>query len=152
VGLDVADASLTAARDLGLEAWDNRDPDTADRLLAATDGEGVDVVIDCVGLEATIARAERMVRPGGRVVAVGYSLTSDFRLPSTRFVLEEVELVGSRYVLMDELERAIRLVADGKVQMVIDKVRPLEGVNEVMTALEQGDVVGRAVLDVASVA
>jgi propanol-preferring alcohol dehydrogenase len=92
-----------------------------------------------------------MVRAGGRIVAVGYSLTSEFRLPSTRLVLEEVELVGSRYVLMDELQRAISLVADGKVQMVIDAVRPLENVNQVMTDLEAGKVVGRSVLDVAGV-
>ena len=151
VGLDVSEASLQAARDLELEVWDNRDPDVLGRVMSATDDEGVDVVIDCVGHEETIAQSEKMVRPGGRIVAVGYSLTADFHVPSTRFVLEEVELVGSRYVLMDELQRAIRLVADGKVQMVIDEVRPLEAVNTVMTALERGDVVGRAVLDVASV-
>lgn len=151
VGMDVSQRSLEAARELGLDVWDNGDPDVVARLMSATDGEGVDVVIDCVGHEATIAQAEKMVRAGGRIVAVGYALTSDFRVPSTRFVLEEVELVGSRYVGMDELQRAIRLVADGRVQMVIDQVRPLEEVNEVMASLEAGEVVGRAVLDVAGV-
>lgn len=151
VGLDVSAASLQAARDLDLEVWDNGGPDVTERLLSATDGEGVDLVIDCVGHEATIAQSEKMVRAGGRIVAVGYSLTSEFRIPTTRFVLEEVELVGSRYVLMDELQRAIRLVADGKVRMVIDGVRPLEDVNEVMADLEAGKVVGRSVLDVAGV-
>ena len=150
VGLDVAEPSLQAARELGLDARDNRDPETVERLLSDTNGEGVDVVIDCVGREATMAQSEKIVRAGGRIVAVGYSLTSDFRVPSTRFVLEEVELVGSRYVRMDELQRAIRLVADGKVHMVIDEVRPLHEVNEVMKALENGEVVGRAVLDVAN--
>jgi D-arabinose 1-dehydrogenase-like Zn-dependent alcohol dehydrogenase len=150
VGLDISEPSLGAARDLGFDAWDNSDPEAGHRILSATDGEGVDVVIDCVGRETTIAQSEKIVRAGGRIVAVGYSLTSDFRVPSTRFVLEEVELVGSRYVRMDELQRAIRLVADKKVQMVIDDVRPLHAVNEVMTALENGDVVGRAVLDVAN--
>ncbi|MQA99842.1 MAG: zinc-binding dehydrogenase [Actinobacteria bacterium] len=151
VGMDVSDASLEAGRELGLDVWDNREPDVVERLMSATDGEGVDLVVDCVGQEATIAQSEEMVRAGGRIVAVGYSLTSDFRLPSTRFVLEEVELVGSRYVLMDELQRAIRLVADGKVQMVIDAVRPLEDANQVMSDLEAGKVVGRSVLDVAGV-
>jgi D-arabinose 1-dehydrogenase-like Zn-dependent alcohol dehydrogenase len=149
--MDVSDASLQAGRELGLDVWDNGDPDVVERMMSVTDGEGVDLVVDCVGQEATIAQSEKMVRAGGRIVAVGYSLTSEFRLPSTRFVLEEVELVGSRYVLMDELQRAIRLVADGKVQMVIDAVRPLENVNQVMTDLEAGKVVGRSVLDVAGV-
>jgi D-arabinose 1-dehydrogenase-like Zn-dependent alcohol dehydrogenase len=151
VGLDVSDRSIEAARALGLEAWDNRDADIIDRVLSATDGEGADVVIDCVGHEDTIAASEKMVRAGGRIVAVGYSLASDFRIPSTRFVLEEVELVGSRYVLMDELQQAIRLVADGSVQMVVDRVEPLEKANDVMESLESGEIVGRAVLDVAGV-
>jgi alcohol dehydrogenase len=151
VGIDVSDRSIEAARALGLEAWDNRDADIIDRVLSATDGEGADVVIDCVGHEDTIAASEKMVRAGGRIVAVGYSLASDFRIPSTRFVLEEVELVGSRYVLMDELQQAIRLVADGSVQMVVDRVEPLEKANDVMESLESGEIVGRAVLDVAGV-
>ncbi|MGH2734136.1 MAG: alcohol dehydrogenase catalytic domain-containing protein [Actinomycetota bacterium] len=151
VGLDVSERSLAAAGDLGIDAWDNRDPGVVDRVLAATDGEGLDVVIDCVGTQETIAQSEKMVRAGGRIVAVGYSLTSDIHIPSTRFVLEEVELVGSRYVLMDELQRAIRLVADGRVKMVVDWVKPLEEVNVVMEGLEGGKIVGRAVLDVAGV-
>jgi D-arabinose 1-dehydrogenase-like Zn-dependent alcohol dehydrogenase len=151
VGLDISQGSLSAGRELGLEVWDNRDPQVVERVVAATGGVGADVVIDCVGHESTIAQSEKMVRPGGRMVVVGYALGSDLRVPSTRFVLEEVELIGSRYVLMDELQRAIRLVAEGKVQMVVDKVRPLEDVNEIMTALEKGDVVGRAVLDVGGI-
>jgi D-arabinose 1-dehydrogenase-like Zn-dependent alcohol dehydrogenase len=35
--------------------------------------------------------------------------------------------------------------------MMIDQVRPLEDVNDVMRALEGGEIVGRAVLDVAGV-
>jgi hypothetical protein len=39
-------------------------------------------------------------------VAVGYDVGSEFRLLSHRFVLEEIELLGSRYVRLDELARA----------------------------------------------
>ena len=151
VGLDISQASIDVAHDLGLEARPN-DGDAVDAVAAATNGEGVDVVIDCVGREETLAQADRLVRPGGRVVAVGYSITSSFSLPTPRFVLEEIELVGSRYVLMDELERAIRLVADGHVRMVIDRARPLEEINAAMEDLEAGRVVGRTVMDVAGVA
>jgi D-arabinose 1-dehydrogenase-like Zn-dependent alcohol dehydrogenase len=66
-------------------------------------------------------------------------------------VLGELEFVGSRYVARDELERAIRLVAGGHVQIVVDAVRPLAEVNEVFGQLEGGELVGRAVLDVAGV-
>ena len=109
------------------------------------------MVVDVVGSEESVAQACRLVRPGGRIVGVGYSLTTNIVLPSARFVLEEVEWVGSRYAHLDELERAVRLAADGHVRPVVDSVRPLEEVNDVFAALEAGEVVGRAVLDVAGV-
>jgi D-arabinose 1-dehydrogenase-like Zn-dependent alcohol dehydrogenase len=52
-------------------------------------------------------------------------------------------------VRLDELERAIRLVADGRVQTVVDRVLPLESANQAFEALEAREVVGRVVLDVA---
>jgi D-arabinose 1-dehydrogenase-like Zn-dependent alcohol dehydrogenase len=53
---------------------------------------------------------------------------------------------------MDELQQAIRLVADGKVEMIVDRVRTLEDANELVEALESGNIVGRGVVDVAGVA
>jgi alcohol dehydrogenase, propanol-preferring len=148
VGLDVSDDALSAARDLGIEARRADDPAVVDRILKESE-EGVDVVIDTVGHEDSISKSYGMARPGGRIVAVGYSLNENFVIHSPRFVLEEVELVGSRYVRMNELERAVRLVAEGKVSTIIDGVLPLERVNEAFESLEAGEVVGRVVLDVA---
>lgn len=150
-GLDPSPQARDVAAELGLNAVDAADPAGEERLRAETAGEDFDVIIDTVGREATIAQAERLVRPGGRIVAVGYAVGTTIALPSARTVLEEVEFVGSRYVRRDELDRAIRLVADGSVRIVVDRVRPLEQANEAFTALESGDVVGRVVLDVAGV-
>ncbi len=148
-GLDLSDRAIERAAELGLAAMRGDDRGNEEQLVREAGGEGVDVVLDTVGREESVQQANRLVRPGGRIVGVGYSVTSSFVLPTARFVLEEVELVGSRYVRLDELERAIRLVADGHVQMVVDRVRPLEEANEAFEALEAGAVVGRVVLDVA---
>jgi alcohol dehydrogenase len=151
VGLDTSQRSVNVARDLGLDAHQADDSDTHEQLVDEYGGEGVDVVIDTVGYEDTIQQANRLVRPGGRIVAVGYSPTINFSLPSPRFVLEEIQLLGSRYVRLDELERAIMLVADGHVEIVVDSVKSLEAANEAFDSLEAGDVVGRVVLDVRGV-
>jgi D-arabinose 1-dehydrogenase-like Zn-dependent alcohol dehydrogenase len=151
VGLDTSQQAVDVARGFGLDARRADDSDTHGQLVAESGGEGVDVVIDTVGHEATIKQADRLVRPGGRIIAVGYSPTTDFSLPSPRFVLEEIQLLGSRYVTLAELERAIMLVADGRVKIVVDSVKPLEAANEAFDALEAGDVVGRVVLDVGGV-
>ena len=145
VGFDVSERAIAAARALGLDA--RRGDDANETAVAA----GLDVVIDAVGQEATMAQAGRLVRAGGRIVAVGYSAASDFVMASRRFVLEEVELVGSRYVRLDELQRAIRLVADGRVRIVVDAVKPFEQAGDALAMLRDGGVVGRLVVDVGGV-
>jgi D-arabinose 1-dehydrogenase-like Zn-dependent alcohol dehydrogenase len=148
VGLDVGDRAIEGARSLGLEAARADDPEM-ERVAAGE--EGADIVIDAVGREATLAQASRLVRPGGRIVAVGYAADSEFRLASARFVLEEIELVGSRYVRLDELRRAIQLVVDGSVTMVVDEVKPFADAGAALEKLRDGGVVGRVVVDVAGV-
>jgi D-arabinose 1-dehydrogenase-like Zn-dependent alcohol dehydrogenase len=151
IGIDISPRARKVASELGLEALDGHHLAIDERAMEVSAGNGVDIVIDTVGSTATVADAFRIVRPAGRIVGVGYSADSSMQgVPTTRFVLEEVELVGSRYVALDELDRAVRLVADGRIQPVIDRVLPLEKANDALNALEAGDVVGRVVLGVAS--
>jgi D-arabinose 1-dehydrogenase-like Zn-dependent alcohol dehydrogenase len=151
VGFDVHDGPIAAARDLGLDARRADDEPAIADLRETTDGEGVDVVVDTVGHDDTLELARSLVRPGGRVVGVGYSPTSSLSVPTPRFVLDEVQYVGSRYAHRDDLTKAVSLVARGLVSMVVSTVRPLDRVNEVFEALMDGAVIGRAVLEVARV-
>jgi alcohol dehydrogenase len=148
VAIDRSPRALDVARQLGFDARDGEDRETVAALLAQTHGQSYDVVIEAVGRPATTAMAERLVRPGGRIVMVGYDVDGAIDLPSARFVLEEVEVVGSRYGRMEELERAMRLVADGRVQMIVDRELDLEQADEAFAALENGRAVGRQVLRV----
>jgi D-arabinose 1-dehydrogenase-like Zn-dependent alcohol dehydrogenase len=150
-GFDVHEPTLAAARELGLDARRSDDVDAVAAVVREHGGEGLDVVVDTVGHAETLALGERMLRPGGRLVGVGYSPASAVVVQTPRFVLDELELVGSRYAHRDDLERAVALVASGLVVPVVGLVRRLEEVNEVIEALESGSVVGRAVLDVAGV-
>jgi D-arabinose 1-dehydrogenase-like Zn-dependent alcohol dehydrogenase len=52
---------------------------------------------------------------------------------------------------LDELERTITLVEEGRVKTVVDGVKPLEELNEAFDAHQAGDVVGWVVLDVGGV-
>jgi D-arabinose 1-dehydrogenase-like Zn-dependent alcohol dehydrogenase len=149
VGIDRSPRALEGAADLGLDARAADDPGLAEALVADTGGQGFDVVVDTVGRPETMATAEALVRPGGRIVLVGYAVGQDVALPTARVVLEEVQVVGSRYARRGEIEQAIRLVADGSVRMVVDRVLALEEADAAFAALEAGEVVGRLVLDVA---
>jgi alcohol dehydrogenase len=72
IAVDVDDARLARAARFGATGTVNSSrPDWRDELLAATDGQGVDVAIEAVGLPETFTMATRIVRPGGRVANVG---------------------------------------------------------------------------------
>lgn len=148
IGLDIHEATLRRAAELHLDARRPDDDRAVDDILTSTAG-GVDVVVDTVGHDDTLALARRLVRPGGRVVGVGYSPGTALTVPTPSFVLDEVVYLGSRYAHRDDLANAVSLVDRGLVSMVVGLVRPLEQVNEVMEALGKGSVVGRAVLRVA---
>jgi D-arabinose 1-dehydrogenase-like Zn-dependent alcohol dehydrogenase len=108
----------------------------------------VDVVVDAVGAEATLDLARHLVRKGGTVVGVGYSPSTSLSVPTSSLVLDETVYLGSRYAHRDDLANAISLVARGLVRPIVSLVRPLEALNEVVAALEAGEVVGRAVVEV----
>jgi D-arabinose 1-dehydrogenase-like Zn-dependent alcohol dehydrogenase len=149
-GMDTSPRTVEFAAELGLTAHDVRGERLEGRLPDAAGGERFDVVIDTVGQRGTILQALDLVRPGGRIVAVGYSVSECFLMSSSKVVLEEIELAGSRYVLLDELERVIRLVAEGRVQVVVDEVLDLSEADAALARLEAGEVIGRLVIDVAA--
>jgi D-arabinose 1-dehydrogenase-like Zn-dependent alcohol dehydrogenase len=149
VGLDVSERAIEAVEALGLRAFDARRFDRQDAGLEAVSDEGFDTVIVTAGAEAAYRQAATIVRKGGRIVAVGYALETSFELATPRLVLDEIEVLGSRYITRGELERAIELVRTGQVKPIVDEVRPLDEVNDAYDDLAQGRIVGRTVLRIA---
>jgi alcohol dehydrogenase len=72
IAIDVAASRLEAAKRFGADVVVNdgiEDPVAA--VLRATDGLGVDVAIEAVGVPATFELVASLVRPGGRIANVG---------------------------------------------------------------------------------
>jgi D-arabinose 1-dehydrogenase-like Zn-dependent alcohol dehydrogenase len=147
-GFDIHEPTLRAARELGLDA---RHADDEGAAAEPRGDGGQDVVVDTVGVASSLELADRLVRTGGTIVVVGYARESSVSLPTSRIVLDEIDVRGSRYASRAEMARGVAMVAAGLVHPVIGLVRPLEAANEALDALEAGDVVGRAVVDVAGV-
>jgi alcohol dehydrogenase len=146
-GFDIHEPTLRTARELGLDA---RHADEGAAAEPRGDGRQ-DVVVDTVGVASSLELADRLVRTGGTIVVVGYARESSVSLPTSRIVLDEIDVRGSRYASRAEMARGVAMVAAGLVHPVVGLVRPLQAANEALDALEAGDVVGRAVLDVAGV-
>jgi alcohol dehydrogenase len=72
IAVDVDRARLDRAADFGAtDTVDSSAADWREQVLALTDGLGVDVAIEAVGLPATFTMATTIVRPGGHVANVG---------------------------------------------------------------------------------
>ncbi len=148
VGVDV-EAKLEAARRAGVrEAVASAA--AHEHVNSLTGGDMADVVLETTGIPALLEQARRLLRPGGRIVAVGYQVGELMAVSSDQLVLWEQSVLGSRYATRADMEHVVRMVADGLVTPVIDEVLPLEQLNEAIERLEAGRVNGRLVLGVAA--
>ena len=107
-------------------------------------GTGVDVVIDCVGAEATIEDSCRILNKGGSLVIVGL-FGSQIKIPLVRAVLQEYQVYGSLWGNYNELSEVIELAKAGKIKHNIQKF-PLSEINQAIQLLKNGEIVGRGVI------
>jgi alcohol dehydrogenase len=72
IAIDLDAARLKRALDFGAaDTVNSADTDWKEQVLALTDGQGVDVAIEAVGLPQTFTMATELVRPGGSVANIG---------------------------------------------------------------------------------
>ena len=72
IALDLDTNRLSQARMFGAtDCVDSGAEDWVDQVMAMTDGLGVDVAIEAVGIPATFTACTKIVRPGGSVANVG---------------------------------------------------------------------------------
>jgi L-iditol 2-dehydrogenase len=95
-------------------------------ILRRTDGVGVDVAIECVGIDPTVRAAVEAVRKGGTVTLVG-NIAPTVTLPLQRAVTRQIRLQGS-CASAGEYPQSIELMSSGaiRVKPLITAIAPLE--------------------------
>jgi L-iditol 2-dehydrogenase len=83
-----------------------------------TNGRGVDIALEAVGLNQTVASAIDCARKGGTVTLIG-NVSPEVTLPLQKVVVKQLRLQGS-CASSGEYPEAIELIAAGKI-----KVKPL---------------------------
>jgi alcohol dehydrogenase len=72
ISIDLDANRIAQARKFGAtDGVNSADPDWKQKVMALTDGWGVDVAVEAVGIPATFEMATQIVRPGGHVANVG---------------------------------------------------------------------------------
>src|ERR1039457_1926699 len=77
IAVDLDANRVEQAKNFGAtDGVNSGDADWKDQIMALTDGWGVDVAVEAVGISQTFQMATEIVRPGGRVANVGVHGTS----------------------------------------------------------------------------
>jgi NAD+-dependent secondary alcohol dehydrogenase Adh1 len=122
----------------------------ADEVLAdtgnvreATNGVGADVILDFVATDATHAAGLDVLARGGLYSTVGFG--GMITAPSAALVGGEQAIAGNLVGSWIDLWELMQLHAKGDVTLRTE-THPLEAVNDVLDALREGKITGRAVL------
>src|SRR5882762_1683714 len=123
---DVDTQRLELARELGATQTLVSDVSLLPKIFQLTDNEGVDVALECVGRDETVAASIDAARKGGTVVLVG-NIAPNVNLPLQKVVTRQIRLQGS-CASAGEYPRAMELLAGGaiKVKPLITAIAPLE--------------------------
>lgn len=145
-------------RVLGGEAINYREVDFSQVITQRTHGKGVDVILDIMGgsyFEGNVAALARR----GRLVIIGFlggSSVKDFSLPS--LIEKQASVTGSMMRSRSaeekaEIARSVQanlwpLLRQGKCLPIIDRVFPLAEAARAHQRMEEGEHIGKIVLQV----
>jgi threonine dehydrogenase-like Zn-dependent dehydrogenase len=103
-----------AAERFGLAQGILAGPDAAEAVLAATGGEGFDVVFDATGHAKSMEAAFRHVAHGGALVLVSV-VKEEIRFSDPEFHKREMMLIGSRNATRVDFEHVMANIRAGRV-------------------------------------
>jgi NAD+-dependent secondary alcohol dehydrogenase Adh1 len=139
VAVDTDERRRALAKELGA----NTIVSSADEVRQATNGAGVDVVLDFVGNDQSHAASLAMLAKRGIYSVVGFGGTIE--APSVTLVDREVTVAGSLVGSWIDLWEILQLQGRGAITLKT-QTHPLEAVNDVLEMLREGEITGRAVL------
>jgi NADPH:quinone reductase-like Zn-dependent oxidoreductase len=146
IAVTSGEANAAWVRDQGAEVVIDRLADDVDgRIRQATEGRGVDVILDSVG-EAMWDTVTRAAGIDGRVVVYGATTGPRVGLHLAHVFWKQLTVTGSTMSSKSEFEDVMSLVGDGTLKSAVDDVMPLSDVRRAHERLEAGDVRGKLVL------
>jgi NADPH:quinone reductase-like Zn-dependent oxidoreductase len=141
-----SDEKLERARELGADAAVNHaNGDVRAAVAEATDGNGVDVVLEHVG-EATWQSSLQAARPGGRVAVCGATSGPNPPAALHRIWWKQLTIYGSTMGTRGDFEGAYELVKSGRAKPVVDSVFPLAEARAAHERMEAAHQFGKIVL------
>nr|WP_155842660.1 alcohol dehydrogenase catalytic domain-containing protein [Agromyces luteolus] len=136
-GVDVSDAALAAAAELGATPIRGGEG-AADRVREASGG-GVDLSVDAFGSPATSFASVRSLKKRGRHVQIGLMLADDATaaMPMDAVIDGELEILGSHGMAAHEYPDMLGAVASEAFRPIelVGRTIPLDAVPEALSAM-----------------
>lgn len=143
--VDIDDAKLQTAQQLGAIATVNSQvADASQQLNALTDG-GAAFILDLVGSRSSLEFALKTAARGAHIVVCGL-MGGEIQLPIPSIAMRPITIQGSYVGTVQELRALLDLVRERDLKMIPIQTRPITEVNQAFDDLQQGKVTGRVVL------
>jgi NADPH:quinone reductase-like Zn-dependent oxidoreductase len=138
---------LAQAQALGADVLINRqETEWGKAVYQATNRQGVDVVVDNVGAP-TYHTSLRSLRKGGRLLTVGNTAGAKFDFDNRLIFGKHLSIIGSTMGPMADYEEVMGLIFNGRLQPVIDSIRPLVEGPEALRIMAQNEAIGKLVVE-----
>ena len=121
--VEVSRAKLQLATKLGAIVIDAKASDPVEQIKDATDGKGVDVSLELIGLAKTMQQAVQCLGALGRAAIVGLTKDSMSILPYAELINKEAEIIGVSDHLASELPTLLEFARSGKLRFPPEVLR-----------------------------
>ncbi len=141
---------LALAKELGADVVVNpSDVDLRDAVKETFGERRADVIIECVGVGATVRDAIRVARKGTRIVIAGV-FEQDISVSMGLVQDHELELIGTLMYLHDDFPTALRLLAKGRAhaEPLVSHRFPLKEAAKAFEVADQRSGALKVLLDV----
>jgi len=138
--VDIDSKKLATAEEMGAIPINAKNNDPVEKIMELTDGEGVDVALELIGLSLTMDQGVRSLARFGRIGLVGITANT-FDISSYEAICREKEIIGVSDHLLSEIPFLLNLAQEGKLDLnkVVTRTVPLEAeaINEVHHQLKE---------------
>ncbi|MGO1060182.1 zinc-binding alcohol dehydrogenase family protein [Planococcus sp. FY231025] len=145
---DLSEERMAFAKESGADEVINAGKESVkDRILELTDGSGPNVVIDAVGMPATVELSIDLVSPAGYVVVLGFDERPS-AIPQLPITKKEITIVGSR-LQTNQFGKVVDLLNSGELRSdgLITHKFALDDVQEAFSYVENNpDKVRKALI------